>query len=177
VTDDETGNARGSGTAASDAIVDAGPEHRPTMTTELLRAEAGDVRAESVSMERAGAERVTAERVVMTNSGARTVETRSAQVDRSGILTVKSEKAVFSNSSIVAAKAEQVRIGRSAVFALKADNATIEGDTRVAVYAGPANASIRPVVDIGGAAAFGAACGATFVILGAILRRIFRARS
>src|SRR5918993_2196315 len=65
----------------SEVIVSAGPENRPTVATEMLRAEAGDVHATTVAMDRAGAEQVTAARVVMTNSGARTVEAHSAQVE------------------------------------------------------------------------------------------------
>ena len=65
------------GSVASEVIVSAGPENRPTIATEILRAEAGDVQATSVTMDHAGAEQVTAERVVMTNSGARTIEARS----------------------------------------------------------------------------------------------------
>ena len=123
---------------ASEVIVSAGPENRPTVATEILRAEAGDVHATMVTMERAGAEQVTAERIVMTNSGARTVEARSAQVDRSGILAVRSDKAVFSNSTAIAIATEEARIVRSRVLMLKADRATIEAGAKVAIYAGPA---------------------------------------
>jgi hypothetical protein len=160
----------------SEVMVSAGPENRPTVATEILRAEAGDVAATTVAMDRAGAEQVTAERVVMTNSGARTVEARSAQVDRSGILAVHSEKAVFSNSTAIAIATEEARIVRSRVFALKADRATIEAGAKVAIYAGPADENIRPLVDVRGAAAFGAGLGVVLLLLGSLLRRIFRVR-
>ena len=164
------------GSVTSEIIVSAGPENRPTVATEILRAEAGDVDATTVSMDRAGAEQVTAERVVMTNSGARTVEARSAQVDRSGILAVRSDKAVFSNSTAIAIATEEARIVRSRVFALKADRATIESGARVAIYAGPADENIRPLVDVRAAAAFGAGLGAVLLLLGSLLRRVFRGR-
>jgi hypothetical protein len=162
------------GSVASEVVVSAGPENRPTIATEILRAEAGDVDAAMVSMDRAGAERVTAERVVMTNSGARTVEARSAQVDRSGILAVRSEKAVFSNSTAIAIATDEVRIVRSQVFALKADRATIESGARVAIYAGPVDENVRPLADVRTAAAFGAGLGAVMLLLGSLLRRLFR---
>lgn len=160
-------------TGASEIIVDAGPEHRPTPATELLRGEATDVRAEHVNMEQSGAEKVTAERVVMTNSGARTVEARSAQVDRSGILVVNAEKSVFTNSTAVGVMSEETRIVRSPVFLLKTNSAAIEGDARIAVYAGPPNDALRPVVDARGAAAFGAGVGLVLLVLGMMLRRLF----
>ena len=161
---------------ASEVIVSAGPENHPTVATEILRAEAGDVAATTVSMDRAGAEQVTAERVVMTNSGARTVEARSAQVDRSGILAVRSDKAVFSNSTAIAVATEEARIVRSRVLMLTADRATIEAGANVALYAGPAGENMRPLADVRGAAAFGVGLGAVLLLLGPLLRRVLRLR-
>jgi hypothetical protein len=161
--------------ATSEVLIKPGPEFRPEVATELLRAEAGDITAETVTMERAGAEHITAQRLVMTNSGARTLEARSAQVDRSGILVVQSEKAVFTNSTAVAVATEETRIVRSRVAALKTEHATFEGDTRIAVYAGPLPEGVRPLVDSRGAAACGAALGGVLLLLGALLRRLLRA--
>lgn len=158
----------------SEVIVSAGAEKRPTEATELLRAEAGRVEANMVTMERAGAEQITAERVIMTNSGARTVDARSAQVDRSGILGLRSEKAVLSNSTAVGVATGEARIVRGSTFLLKAEAATIEGNARIAIYAGPPSDAIHPLVDARGAAVFGAAAGAVLVVLGAIMRRMFR---
>jgi hypothetical protein len=158
--------------ATSEASVNSGPSNRPTPTTELLRAEAGDVKADRVAMERAGAEHVAAERIVMTNSGARTVDAKSAQIDRSGILMVTSEKAVLYNSTAIAAAVEEARIVRGKVLALKANEATIEGDARIGIYAGPVAGCTQPLIDVRGAAAFGAAFGAVLVLLGTLIRRI-----
>ncbi|MDF3039345.1 MAG: hypothetical protein K0Q71_2051 [Thermomicrobiales bacterium] len=163
----------GSG-VASEVVAKSIPENRPTLATELLRAETGDVQADTVTMERAGAEQVTAQRAILTNSGARTIDARSAQIDRSGILALNCEKAVFYNSSAVVVAAGHARIVRGRVFALKADTATIEGDARIGIYAGPASEHVRPVLDAGGAAAFGAAFGAVFLVLGSLLRRLRR---
>jgi hypothetical protein len=160
----------------SEVIVSAGPENRPMIATEILRAEAGDVHATTVTMDRAGAEQVTAERIVMTNSGARSVEARSAQVDRSGILAVRSEKAVFSNSTAIAIATEEARIVRSRVLMLKAGRATIEAGAKIAVYAGPTDEKVQPLVDTRGAAAFGAGLGAVLLLLGSLLRRVLRVR-
>ncbi len=158
---------------ASEVIIDAGPEHRPQRATELLRAESGHVQAGHVTMERSGAEQITAERIVMNNSGARTVDARSAQIDRSGILAVKSEKAVFYNSTVLAAAADEARIVRGRVLMLKAESVTVEGDARIGILAGPGCDAVRPLVDLRGAAAFGAAAGAVIVVLSAAVRRMF----
>jgi len=163
-------------TLTSEVIEKIGPENRPEAATELLRAEAGDIQGTTVAMERAGAESVSAERVIMTNSGARTVEARSAQIDRSGILAVTSEKAVFYNSSAIAVAVEEARIVRSRVFMLKTGHAVIDGGTRIGIYAGPAGDLVRPLIDLRGAAAFGAGMGAILLLFGSLLRRMFRAR-
>ncbi len=170
----EANDALRSDGAPSEVIVKAGPENRPIAATELLRTETGDVQSHTVTMERAGAEQVTAERVIMTNSGARTIDARSAQVDRSGVLAVNSEKAVFYNSSAIAVAAEEARIVRGRVFMVKADRAAFEGDAKIAIYVGPIGEA-RPLVDARGAAAFGAGLGAVAVVLGSLLRRLFRA--
>jgi hypothetical protein len=57
---------------------------------------------------------------------------------------------------------------------MKANQVTLEGEPKVAIYAGPASASVKPLVDAGGALAFGAALGAALALIGAVLRRIFR---
>src|SRR5687767_1530411 len=120
-------DSTGSG-AGPEVIVKAVPENRPTLATEVLRSETGDVQADVGSMQPAGAEQVTAQRAIITNSGARTIDARSAQIDRSGILALNSEKAVFYNSSAIAVATGEAKIVRGRVFALKADTATIEGD-------------------------------------------------
>lgn len=160
--------------AASRASINSGPSNQPTLTTELLRAEAGEVKADQVAMERAGAEHVSAERVIMNNSGARTVDAKSAQIDRSGILAVRSEKAVLYNTTAVAMAVDDARIVRGKVLALKANAATIEGDARIGIYAGPVTGCTQPLIDIRGAAAFGAACGAVLLLLGSLIRRAAR---
>lgn len=158
----------------SRVILSAGAERHPTLGVELLRAEAGDVQSNLVTMEGAGAEHVSAERVVMTNSGARTVEARSAQIDRSGILAVRSEKAVFSRSSVIAAAVGEARLVHGAVLALKCERATFEGEARIGIYAGPPAEGMRPLVDARGAAAFGAGLGGVLLLLGAMVRRTVR---
>ena len=160
----------------AEVSVNAGPSNRPTLASEMLRADAANVAADQVVMEQAGAEHITAERVMLNNSGARTIEAKSAQVDRSGVLAVQSDKAVFYNSTVVAVAAEEARIVRGRVLLMKAESASFEGDVRIGVYAGPDACAVRPLLDVPGAAAVGAGMGVASVVLGAILRRIFRVR-
>jgi hypothetical protein len=162
------------GVSAAEILTHVGPSSTPTIATELLLGEAGNVDAQTVTMERSGAERVSAERVIMTNSGAQSVEAKSAQVDRSGILLARSDKAVFANSSLIAAAVDEARIVRGRVFALKATNLTLEGDAKIGIYAGPASEGVKPLLDVQGALAVGAGIGAALVVLGAVARRLAR---
>jgi len=162
--------------ATSKIILPTGPERNPVAATELLRAEARDVQANELTMERSGAETITAERLVMTNSGARTVEARSAQIDNSGILAVKSEKAVFQNATVVAVATSEARVVRGNVFLLKADEVTVEGDARIGILAGPGCNGVKPMLDVKGALALGAGIGMALAILNALARGIFKRR-
>jgi hypothetical protein len=83
---------------------------------------------------------------------------------------------VFSNSTAIAIATEEARIVRSRVLMLKTDRAMIEAGAKVAIYAGPADENMRPLADIRGAAAFGAGLGAVLLLLGSLLRWVFRAR-
>ncbi|MFT4036556.1 MAG: hypothetical protein QM692_00140 [Thermomicrobiales bacterium] len=160
--------------ATSRVIISDGPEHRPVQGEELLQADARDVNAAVVNMERAGAEHITAERVMMNNSGARSIDAKSAQIDRSGILGLKSEKAVFYNSTAMAVSTDEARVVNGKVLLMRAEAVKVEGAAKIGVLAGPACEAVRPLVDVKGAATFGAALGLAFALLGAILRRASR---
>jgi hypothetical protein len=158
----------------SDVIISDGPEHRPVRASELLQADARNVQAQNVTMERAGAEQITAERLVMTNSGARSIEAKSAQIDRSGILAAKSERAVFHDSTIVAVSVDEARIVRGKVLLMRAEVVKVEGDARIGVLAGPGCEAVRPLVSVQGAAAFGVVFGLVAWVFTALARRVAR---
>lgn len=170
----DTNPAGSQASVTSDVIISDGPEHRPAQAAELLQADARNVQAQNVTMERAGAEAITAERLVMTNSGARTIEAKSAQVDRSGILAAKSEKAVFHDSTVVVANVDEARIVRGNVLLMRAEAVKVEGDAKIGVLAGPACEAVRPLVSVQGAAAFGALCGLIVWLCSAVARRAAR---
>src|SRR5262249_17501511 len=98
------------GTASPEFVAKSDTTKSPIEANELLRADAGDVRATTVSMDRSGAESVTAERVTMERSGAKTLEARSAQLVNSGVAILKSEQAVLQGGSAVLGSAPQARL-------------------------------------------------------------------
>lgn len=146
----------------------------PAPASELLRSDAGDVDATTVTMDRSGAEQVTAERVVMTKSGAKSVEARSVQLDDSGAMSVQAEQAVLQSSSAMAIIAEEARIVNSRVGVMSAGTATFEPGAGVVIFAGNAEGDVRAVVNAAGAAAFGAAFAFVLLIVGRLLRRANR---
>lgn len=162
------------GAGLPSTILKASSTRSPTAAPELLRADAGNVEAGTVAMDRSGADRVAAERVVMTNSGARSVETRSAQLDRSGVVSLRGEHTVLHASSAVAVVADEARLVKGKTGVVVAKSAIIEPGARILVYAGPAAPTLRPAVDATGAAAFGAGLGLAILFLGSLIRRLLR---
>lgn len=137
----------------------------PTAASELLRADAGDVDAQTVRMERSGADAIKAERVTMDRSGARSIETRSAQLDRSGVLSLTADHAVVHAGSVASLSATEARVSRSRVFVLRSDQTHLESGARVLLHlgkgAGPRSAG-----------AVGAAAGTLLVAVLAIALRL-----
>ena len=154
------------------AILKERPSNRPNPASELLRSDAGDIEATTITMDRSGAEQVTAERVVMTKSGARTVEARSAQLDDSGAMTIQAEQVVLQSSSAMAVIAEEARIVNSKVGLVSAGTATFEPGARVFLFAGTTESEVRPVMDVAAATAFGAGLGFVLLIIGRLVRRM-----
>ena len=58
--------------------------HTPEEAAELLRSDAGDITATTVTMDRSGAETIIADRVTMDRSGARKLDAKSAHLENSG---------------------------------------------------------------------------------------------
>lgn len=154
-------------------VVEKAAAYRTTgEAAELLRTDAGDLSAQSVSMDRSGAEQITAERVRMDRSGAKSLTAKSAQLDRSGVLNLSADHVVLQGSSATRISANEMRIVKSNVGILRSSATTVEGTVRALVYAGPADDRVKPVFDAAGAARFGAALAAVLLIGGRLLRRI-----
>ncbi len=152
--------------AKSDTTKSAAEAH------ELLRSDAGDVKATTVSMDRSGAESITAERVTMDHSGAKSLEARSAQLTNSGVVLLKSERAVMQNGSAVFVSAGEARLVKSSALAVFAGNLTTEGDLKTLLHVGPSEGCVRPVLDGKGAVGFGAAFGLVVLVLGRLIKRL-----
>jgi hypothetical protein len=167
----EDGVAGPNGTTP-EAVTKSTAYKSPGEASELLRADAGDIAATTVTLDRSGAERITAERVALDQSGARTIEARSAQLDRSGAVLLTAERAALNGSSAVVLRAGEVRVVRSKAVVLWAGKTTVEGEVRTLVHVGEACAGVRPVFDGRGALRFGAALGGVLLVGGKVLGRV-----
>jgi hypothetical protein len=156
-------------TVAKDAAYRATQE-----AAELLRSDAGDVTATTVSMDRSGAEQISAERVTMNRSGAKSIETKSAQLERSGVLNLTSENVVLHNSSATSISTKEARVVKSNIAIFRSERTTVEGELRSLLHIGHACDNVKPVFDAQGAARFGAAFAAVLLIGGRVLRLIRR---
>lgn len=152
-------------------VLKSEPTHHPVAGRELLRHDAGEVRAQHLAMEESGAESVEADRVSMSNSGARSVTAKSVQADNAGILMLTSDNAALLQSAAVAVLADTVRVSRSRIGFLKAERVELDPESTVLVHLGPASTAHRPVLGTNGAAAFGAAFAAVLVAFAALVRK------
>src|SRR5262245_45425273 len=159
MTEETATTVPGADSAAPEFVAKTDTTKTPVEANELLRADAGDVRATTVSMDRSGAETVTAERVTMERSGAKTLEARSAQLVNSGVAILKSEQAVLQGGSAVLVSATEARLVKSRAVVVVADRLTGEGELKALLHVGSSDGCIRPVFDGGGALRFGAAFG------------------
>jgi hypothetical protein len=147
-----------------------------TEADELLRSDAGDIQATTVTMDRSGADQISAQRVTMDHSGAKSLETRSAQLTDSGVVVLKSEQAVLQGSSAVVVAAAEVRMVKSRAVAIFAGKMTVEGDVKTLIHFGPSEGGIRPMFDAPGALGFGAAFGVVVLLAGRLLKSLFRGK-
>lgn len=137
---------------------------------ELLRSDAGDITATTVTLDRSGAEQITAERVTLNRSGAKTIEAKSVQLERSGVLNLTTDSVVLHNSSATAVTTKDARVVKSNIAIFRSERTTVEGELRSLVHIGHACDNVKPVFDAQGAARFGAAFALTLLIGRRILR-------
>jgi hypothetical protein len=160
-TNEETHSLNGA--AAPEIVAKAGAAKSPVDGRELLRADAGNVQATAVTMDRAGAETVVADRVSMERSGTRTIETKSAQLDNSGVMFLKSDSAAVYKSSIAAVSANELRLSKSNALIASSRKSIVEGDFSTVFHIGPVSGDIRVLID-----------GKRILMLGAVIAAIFR---
>lgn len=158
-------------TTAAPIIAKADTTRSPHLASELLRADAGDVSATTVTMDRSGAEHIEAQRVIMDRSGAQRLEARSAQLDRSGVVLLRSDRAVLHKGSVMVVTASEARLVKSRALAVVSGKTVVEGRVNTLVHVGPAEGDVRPVFDTVGALSFGAALGFTALFIGRLVRR------
>jgi hypothetical protein len=173
-------------------VVKHGAERHAGEAAELLRRDAGDVQADTVTMERSGAERVEGERVTMTSSGARSLSARSLQMENSGAVAATAERMVLQGSSAIIARADHLRAARSrmlfvgvgemtaeqdvATGMLNAGTVSASGDVRAVFLASgevSAEGDVQVTFDPMSAFALGAGIAAGLLVLGRLFRRLF----
>jgi hypothetical protein len=175
-TANENGTEPEHGIGAPEFVAKTDTTKSPVEANELLRADAGDVQATTVTMDRSGAETVTAQRVTMERSGAKTLEARSAQLVNSGVVFLKSERAVLQGGSALFVSAGEARLVKSRAIAVIADRLTAEGELKTLLHIGSSDGCIRPVLDGKGALRFGAAFGFVVLVFGSLVRRLVGGR-
>ena len=159
--------------AVAETVEKADTTKRPTIGSEVLYADAGNVEATNVTLEHSGAETVTAERAMIDHSDIKSLEARSVQLTKSGALKINAENVVLQQSSAAFIQADDARIVKSSAVVINAGKLTSEGNVQTVLQFGPVDGEIKTVFTPQSAAAFGAAVGFVVLILGAIARRLF----
>lgn len=139
---------------------------------ELLRSDAGDITATSVSMDRSGAEQITADRVSLQQSGAKSIQTKSAQLDRSGVLRLSSDNTVLHDSSAISVKTREARVIKGRILVFSSETTRVEGELKPLIHIGQACEGVKPVLDGQGALKLGAALGFVLLVFGRLLRQV-----
>jgi hypothetical protein len=143
-----------------------------TEAPELIRSDAGDITATTVSMDRSGAEQITADRVTLQQSGAKSIQTKSAQLERSGVLSLASDHTVLHNSSAIAVKANEARIVKGRILFFRSDTTQVEGELKSLIHIGQACDGVKPMFDGQSALRFGAALGFVLLVFGRLMRKV-----
>jgi hypothetical protein len=158
--------------AVAATVEKADTTKRPSLGSELLYADAGNVEATNVTLEHSGAETITAERATIEHSDVKSLEARSVQFTKSGALKVNAENAVLQGSSAGFIQADEARIVKSRAVVINAGKLTAEGNVKTLLQFGPVEGEIKTVFTPQSAAGFGIAFGFVVLILGGIIRRL-----
>jgi hypothetical protein len=166
-------STNGRGTAVFETVEKTDTTKSPTLGSELLYADAGNVEATNVTLEHSGAEKITAERVNVEHSDIKSLDAKSVQMVNSGALKVQAERAVFQNGGVVFLRADDVRLVKSKAVVVNAGRVSTEGTVQTVLHIGPVEGELHTVLTPQSAIGFGAAFGFVVLILGGMLRRIF----
>jgi hypothetical protein len=161
------------GAAVASTVDKASTTKSPTLASELLYADAGNIQATNVTMEHSGADSITAERVTVDHSDVRSLDANSVQLVNSGAIKVQAERAVVQNGGVVLLQADEVRMVNSKAVVVSAGRISTEGNVQTVVHFGPVEGEIRTVFTPQSAIGFGAGVGFVLLILGGLFRRIF----
>jgi hypothetical protein len=140
--------------------------------SELIRSDAGDITATTVTLDRSGAEQITADRVQLERSGAKSMNAKSVQMDRSGVLSLKSDHTVLHDSAAVTVSASEARIVKSKILMFLSAKTTVEGELKPLIYIGKGGDNVKPVIDGKSAGLLGAAFGLIILFGGRLARLI-----
>lgn len=144
-----------------------------TEVTELLHADAGDVSAPRVTLEQSTARSISADHVDVNKSAVKGITTQTATMTQAASLTLNAADIAVHESSIGVLSSDRIDLFDSVVGIARGPLTVNEGSARVLVHIGPADATVKPVLDGQTAMRLGAGFGISIVVLSRLLRRLF----
>ncbi len=140
--------------------------------SELLHADAGDVRAERVAIEQSTAGQVTASEVSIEQSAIRQVQADSARIEQSAMLILKSSDTALHDSAAGILSADRVDLHKGSVGIVKGPVTIAEGGSAQILIQIGGGDSTRPVLNGQSALRLGAGLGLSLVVFSRFLRRV-----
>ena len=140
--------------------------------TELFHADAGDVSASRVALEQSTAKSITADHATLRQSAVRNITAETATMTQSAAFRLKSGDLAIHESPLGFVSSDRVDIFDSVIGVVNGPINVSEGTARVLVQIGPADPSVKPVLNAQAALSLGAGFGATIVVLSRLLRRL-----
>lgn len=147
-------------------------ESATNRTLEQDRVEA--VNATSVEARQSSLGDVTAERASITQSSVKSLEAQSAQFEQSSVFRMHAEHAVINQSAATFVTAGDIRMVKSNALVVRGTTNAVEGDLKTVFFVGEATGNVHTIFDRESALRFGAGLGAVLVVLGTLVRKIFR---
>lgn len=139
---------------------------------ELLHGDAGDVTAETITLEQSTAGAVTGEQVTVSQSAVKRIDAGSAQLSQSAAFILKSADTALSESAAGIITGGQTTVVNSTVGIAQGPLTVANGNARIFVQIGGGEASVKPMLDGQGALRLGAGLGLSLVVFSRLLRRL-----
>jgi hypothetical protein len=135
----------------------------------------GNVSGDRITIEQSNVGTVTGEQVRINQTAIKTLTMKSGTMTQSAAAKLAAEEVALHESSAGSVTANRVDVFDSTIGVLRGPMTVRGGASRVFLHIGEADCTVHPVITGRGALAAGLGFGASFAIIGGLVRRILKA--